>query len=722
MAYTPAAPLNRYALKRQSPLTQGAQLAEDQNTQGLQTGNFADVQSAQKATQRANAARSSQALQAARGTVARSGGDFSPQAAIRAQDIAFAGANAQNLDATNQANQLQRQYRQDALNRSDAYEQNAQSAAIGERNYQSNLDAAELSQKNQEVGFGFTDRQLGQTDIAQKNEMDRYNLSRGDQNRQFDVTTGLNQQQINNQNAQFDKTLGQRQNEFGVTSGQTQQQINNQSSQFNQTLGQRDREFGVTSGQAQQQINNQVDQFGQTLGQRQNEFGVTSAQTDRQLGQTDTAQANEMTRYNLTRGDQNSQFDATLGQRQNEFNVTSDQNQQQINNQVSQFDKNYGLDASRVDQSQQQIDNQAAQFNQSYGLDAARVDQSQQQINNQANQYNLSRGDQNAQFAVTSNQAQQQITNQAAQAAAQLGYNYASLSQQDQQFFQDLAQRQSEFTTTSAQTDRQLGQTDTAMQNEMDRYALTRGDTLDQNAIQNAQQDRLIGLQETRLTADTTDAQYQKTMDAISSIADPKAQSAAMAAYLRGDDVSQFISGTLYGSDGSLNKDFASASPAEQQYQATIDELKFTYPGKTDAEYQALATQRMQQADQVTAAPVQQQISDNQTAAYMEQLAAGNVTPEAVGAVKPSSMASIPTGSKTAEWLASNNTGGWVKFPDGAYQVIGGGKSGTTEYAELKTWDGRTVYLINGKVESSLPEVTTTNMMSPGDTTGRTRR
>ena len=115
MAYT-------FQVPRQKPLTQGAQLAEDQNTRGLATGQYADVQSAAGATDRTNALRTSNALQATRGTFARSGQDFSPEAAARAQDQSFSAAEAQNLNGTNAVNQLQRQYRNDAMTNANQYE------------------------------------------------------------------------------------------------------------------------------------------------------------------------------------------------------------------------------------------------------------------------------------------------------------------------------------------------------------------------------------------------------------------------------------------------------------------------------------------------------------------------------------------------------------------------------------------------------------------------
>jgi hypothetical protein len=396
----PAAQPGSYALQRQAPLTQGAALAQQQNTQGLQTGNFADVQSARGATDRANALRTSQALQDARGTYARAGGDYSPAEASRAQDQAFSAAEGQNVNGTNAVNQLQRQYRQDAQQNARTDESQAQAVAKGQQDYLTNR----------------YDTNQATTESAR-----RYDLTRGDQNSQFGVTSGQNQQQINNQASQFGQNLNQRQNEFGVTSGQTQQQINNQAGQFDKTLANQQQQFGVTAGQEDRRINNQADQFGQTLANNQQQFGVTSGQEQQKIN-------NQASQFG-TSADQEQQ---KINNQTSQFGVTSGQEQQKIDQAASQFAEKMGYDYTSLSQqdkqyfanlaqnqgqfdvtsgqNQQQINNQVSQFGVTSG-------QNQQQINNQASQYDLSRTDKNTQQGIDNTHYDQAYSNQNSLAA-----------------------------------------------------------------------------------------------------------------------------------------------------------------------------------------------------------------------------------------------------------------------------------------------------------------
>lgn len=172
---TQGASVGRYDLTRQPNLTEGYGIAEAQNTQGLKTGQFADVQSAQAATDRANSLRTSQALQQTRGTLARSGVDISPAASIWAQDQAFSAAEGQNLNGTNAVNQLQRQYRTDAQAQAQEYESRAQDSANNERTYQTGRD-------------------------DQQNTNNQWDVTRGDDNSHFNTTSGQAQQVIDNNN------------------------------------------------------------------------------------------------------------------------------------------------------------------------------------------------------------------------------------------------------------------------------------------------------------------------------------------------------------------------------------------------------------------------------------------------------------------------------------------------------------------------------------------
>jgi len=154
--------------------------------------------------------------------------------------------------------------------------------------------------------------------------------ARADEQYQFNTTTGLQQQQINNQVAQYASTLAQENEQFRITSNMTQQQINNQVSQFRQGLEQNASQFGVTSAQTQQQIDSQVSQYATSLAQSNSQFERTAGQSDTQI----TNQANQNA--------------AQLAQNAAQFAVASAQTQQQIDDAASQFAESLGLSKEQL--------------------------------------------------------------------------------------------------------------------------------------------------------------------------------------------------------------------------------------------------------------------------------------------------------------------------------------------------------------------------------------
>lgn len=105
-------------------------------------------------------------------------------------------------------------------------------------------------------GKAFMDKAL---DIGQQNKQLAQNQS------QFDVTAGQNQQQINNQAGQFKDSqtlererMAQQQGQFNTTSGQNQQQIDNQRAQFDQTLQLQKDELAAKVGQQNLSILSQL--------------------------------------------------------------------------------------------------------------------------------------------------------------------------------------------------------------------------------------------------------------------------------------------------------------------------------------------------------------------------------------------------------------------------------------------------------------------------------
>jgi hypothetical protein len=186
----PAQPAQQVAqpgqLQAPQPMTQNGALAQQKNLQGLQTGQFGDVQSAQNATNRANALRQYQAIQLSRGAAVR--GNLSTEQAQRAQDQSLAAANAQNLTAQNSVNALQRQYGQDALNRADTYENTAYSRGTNERaygdsradlGYERATDEARYGDSRADVQYG-RDYQAGRDAVGDKRYDTEYTDKRGD--------------------------------------------------------------------------------------------------------------------------------------------------------------------------------------------------------------------------------------------------------------------------------------------------------------------------------------------------------------------------------------------------------------------------------------------------------------------------------------------------------------------------------------------------------------
>jgi len=167
--------------------------------------------------------------------------------------------------------------------------------------------------------------------------------ARADEQYQFNTTTGLQQQQINNQVAQYASTLAQENEQFRITSNMTQQQINNQVSQFRQGLEQNASQFGVTSAQTQQQIDSQVSQYATSLAQSNSQFERTAGQSDTQID------------------NQASQFERTAGQADTQITNQANQNAAQLAQNAAQF-------AVASAQTQQQIDDAASQFAESFGL------------------------------------------------------------------------------------------------------------------------------------------------------------------------------------------------------------------------------------------------------------------------------------------------------------------------------------------------------------------
>lgn len=150
------------------------------------------------------------------------------------------------------------------------------------------------------------------------------------------------------------------------------------------------------------------------------------------------------------------------------------------------------------------------------------------------------------------------------------------------------------------------------------------------------------GINERTYTDERGDVAYNRTktndlqaktekLAAINAIEDPKARQAAMNAYLAeqgGQGTYGAILG-MYNADGSLKTEYQSQNPAQGDYQQRIAELKAYYPGKTDAEIQAMAVAEREQERTVSRAPVDKATTEAEQAKITEKLRLGQqLTPE----------------------------------------------------------------------------------------------
>lgn len=217
-----------------------------------------------------------------------------------------------------------------------------------------------------------------------------------------------------------------------------------------------------------------------------------------------------------------------------------------------------------------------------------------------------------------------------------------------------------------------------------------------------------------------TDSLQAKTekLAAINSIEDPKARQAAMNAYLAeqgGDSTYGAILG-MYNADGSLKPEYQSQNPAQGDYQQRIAELKAYYPGKTDAEYQAMAIKEREADRAVTRGPISEATDANTARDLVKIINSGaklNETQlqQAIDskAIKSYTATGLKdfVGKDGAARLAADSPGGLIAIDGQAYKVIGGdqvltekvlGKFGDTQekhidYTEFEAPDGTKKYL-----------------------------
>lgn len=703
---TPAAGGGKYALARPAPLTQNGQEEEAQNLQGLQTGKFADVQSAAAATQRANTLRSSQSLQAARGTVARAG-DMSPEAALRAQDQAFASASAQNLNADNSVNQLQRQYRQDALNKAGQIEDRAYKGATDERAYQTDADRynkdqdwkgyeADVGEENRLFGQNFQlgeqARQQGNTDRDYGEGVRRYDLGRADtkgtqaeDTRRFDLQYGASREDRASDVGFRDKQYGDSRDDVA----------------YNRT---EDRSrFDLTRG-------DQNSQFAQTFGANREDRAADVGFRNQQYGDSRADVADDKSFRNLQYGD--SRKDTAFGQ----------------NLQTQQFGANREDAATSKDQFNQQFgaNRQDAAFSQ--GLARDQFGASREDAADNRNRYDLSRQDANSQFDQTFGANRQDAATAKDQFSQTFGANREDAATQKDQFGQTLADSRSRYDLSRQDANSQFDQTFGANREDATaarEYQAGR-DQVGDTRYDQAYTDQRGDVNYDRENATRLEGKGDE-LAAINSIQDPKAKQAAYNAYMNGEDVSKFITGTLYDSQGSLSKDYQSASPGEQAAAAKIDELRSYYPNKSEAEIQQMAEAERTQDRTLSRAPAEAATKTLAAESAVQRLANGTPQPGDFDTLPSVTTQSIPLGGATNEFLKSSKTGGWTKIGGTPYKLIKGGNttpgSSRGDYAIMQDEYGAMKYLLpGGSITSTEPKAPAPKPVQLTSSTGRVIR
>jgi hypothetical protein len=207
-----------------------------------------------------------------------------------------------------------------------------------------------------------------------------------------------------------------------------------------------------------------------------------------------------------------------------------------------------------------------------------------------------------------------------------------SVNQLQRQAYQDVLGlgRGIEDTAYGRATDErnyQTGRADTEYGRGIDErtYADNRGDVAYNRSIgERAYTDERGDVAYNRTKTDDLQAKTEK-LAAINAIEDPKARQAAMNAYLSeqgGQGTYGAILG-MYNADGSLKTEYQSQNPAQGDYEQRIAELKAYYPGKTDAEIQAMAAAEREQERTASRAPVDKATTEAEQAKITEKLRLG---------------------------------------------------------------------------------------------------
>lgn len=143
----PDGTVKRYNVKDfdEGAFNEAEQLYQDQTIEGLKTGKFADVQSAEARSGRDNAMRTTRGQQAGEAAAAAAGFKPGTQEYNRAVDLATSNAESQNMQDSNAVRQMQRNYYSDAMNRGQAIGEQMFGRASGERTMNQAADALEYS-------------------------------------------------------------------------------------------------------------------------------------------------------------------------------------------------------------------------------------------------------------------------------------------------------------------------------------------------------------------------------------------------------------------------------------------------------------------------------------------------------------------------------------------------------------------------------------------------
>lgn len=651
-------------LQAPQPLTQAGGLAQQKNLQGLQTGQFGDVQSAQNATNRAGALRQYQAIQSSRANALR--GNLSTEQAQRMQDQSLASANSQNLTAQNSVNAMQRQYGQDAINQANAYEKDAYGMATNERGYQDSRNDLGYSRATDEKRYGDS-----RGDVAFGQNMQTQQFQAGRSDTAFNQGMARDQFGANRQDAAFSQGLAR--DQFGANRDDALYARGYQQSRDQVGDARYDQSFNYQAGRDaigdqryDQSYSDSRADLGYNRGIDESRYADTRGDVQYQRGYQESRDAVGDTRYDQSYADQRS--DVKYGQ---DYQASRDQVGDTRYDAATAYSQSRdAIGDQRYDQSYQ---DQRGDVQYARGRDTVADQRYDQQYADTRGDVQYQRGYQETRDAVGDTRYN-----------TETAYNQSRDAIGDQRYDATTAYNQSRDAVGDQRYD-----ASTQYQQSRDALADTRYD--DMTSYNRTEAQRLEGKGDIE--------------SLISSVQDPRAQNLLRNVQAQGGDVQAMYNSML--DNGTIREEYRSASPGTLEAQALTDKLQAIYPNKTPQQIQELAQQQMEGEYKATTAPVTQAAKTADQAAAIERLANGTPKEGDYDLLPSVNVQSIPLGANTNKWLAENQTGGWTNIGGTPYRILSGGNAGggsTGDYANIQDKNGNPLYLLNnGTISQTKP-------------------